>query len=92
MTLCGADLPNDAVPLSALRRGPPPAPPSVTRVDPEARAQRVRLLSPRIAADYRDGHPAAAIRASYDLATGELYGVLRACGVPLRYPAPRRGT
>lgn len=88
----GRDLSDACVPLDALRRNAPPPRAVVAVVDPDARALRVRLLSPRIARDYRDGHPVAAIRAGYDLATGELYGVLRACGVPLRYPALRRGT
>ena len=85
----GRDLPDACVPLDALRRDAPPPRPAVTPVDPDARALRVQLLAPRIARDYRDGHPVAAIRAGYDLNRGELYETLHACGVPLRHPALR---
>ena len=82
----GRDLPSDGVPLSALRRDAPRSP-VVTVVDPGARATRVRLLAPRIVADYRDGVRVAAIVAEHGLAGRELYALLRACGVPLRHAA-----
>lgn len=83
----GRDLPNDGVPLSALRRDVRPTP-VVTVVDPGARATRVRLLAPAIVADYLDGVRVALIKSDHKISSVELYAALRLCGVRLRHAAP----
>lgn len=97
MTFIGADLPDDGVPLSALRRDPlpkpaprrdPPRPVMVTPAPPGARATRVRLLMPDIVADYLDGVRVNLIRSEHRISSDELYATLRLCGVRLRHAAP----
>ncbi len=80
------------VPLDALRRDAPPPTREAVAISAHARAVRLRMLAPMIAADYRDGHPVATIREGYGVNRDELYRTLAAEGVPLRYPALRGAT
>lgn len=80
------------VPLDALRRDAPPPTREAVVLNAAAKALRLRMLAPMIAADYRDGHPAASIRKGYGINHTDLYRTLAAEGVPLRYPALRGAT
>jgi len=70
------------VPLDAVRRTASPR--AVVVPCYGARLMRLRLLSPVVVRDYREGMSIARIRAAHGLGAGDVYVILHDVGVPLR--------